>query len=105
MSKAWEQFARWRLAKTRWNCEPQDIPASEKAAFEQAWRRQRFLEQAIIQQARDLPLTDALLQRIDASLAELLTERVYRGRTSGSGASSCADGTAICAHQRTDALT
>ena len=46
MSKAWEQFARWRLAKTRWNCEPQNIPASEKAAFEQAWRRQYFLEQA-----------------------------------------------------------
>ncbi|MDU6685943.1 MAG: nitrogen fixation protein NifM [Enterobacteriaceae bacterium] len=79
MSKAWEQFARWRLAKTRWNCEPQNIPASEKAAFEQAWRRQYFLERAIIQQAHDLPLTDALLQRIDASLAELLTESAFTG--------------------------
>lgn len=65
MSTAREQFGRWRLAKSRWKCEPQEIPAGEKAAFEQAWRRQRFLEQTVVQQARDLSVTDDLLQRID----------------------------------------
>lgn len=77
MSRAWEQFARRRLAKTRWNCEPQDIPASENGAFEQAWRRQCSLEQAIVQQAHDLPITDTLLQSIDSSLAELLAESAF----------------------------
>lgn len=79
MSTAWEQFGRWRLAKSRWNCEPQEIPAGEKAAFEQAWRRQCFLEQSVVQQARDLPVTDDLLQRIGSSLAELLAESALSG--------------------------
>lgn len=79
MSTDWEQFGLRRLAKTRWKCEPQDIPAGEKAAFEQAWCRQRFLEQAIVEQARDLPVTDDLLQSIDSSLAELLAESALSG--------------------------
>lgn len=77
MSTAWEQFGLRRLAKTRWKCEPQDIPSSEKAAFDQAWSRQRFLEQAIVQQASGLQVTDTLLKSIDASLADLLNETAF----------------------------
>ena len=62
MSTAWEQFGRWRLAKSRWKCEPQEIPAGEKAAFEQAWRRQRNQEKFRRPEQR---LTHHLLLTVD----------------------------------------
>lgn len=72
MMHAWERFGQRRLALARWQCEPQAIPEGERQVFDQAWSRQQFMEQAIIDQARGLSLSPALLDTIGASLAEML---------------------------------
>lgn len=79
MSNAWEQFGQRRLALTRWQCEPQAIPEGEHEAFTQAWSRQRFMEQAIVDAAKGLSVTPALAQTIASSLAGLLDESGLTG--------------------------
>lgn len=74
MSSAWERFGQHRLARTRWQCDPQAIAEQERDAFNQAWTRQRFMEQAIVNQAQGLTVTPALLETISASLAPQLNE-------------------------------
>jgi len=74
MSAAWEQFGQRRLARTRWHCEPPAIAPADREAFNQAWSRQRFMEQAIITEAQGLTVTPALCETIAASLGTLLDE-------------------------------
>jgi peptidyl-prolyl cis-trans isomerase C len=74
MSHPWERFGQRRLALTRWQCEPQAIPPDEREAFNQAWSRQRFMEQAIVTQAQELIVTPALTDTLGTSLSGLLNE-------------------------------
>ncbi len=69
MTSAWEQFGQRRLALARWQCEPQAIPPDMHDAFEQAWARQRFMEQAIVNAAQGLTVSPALHDTIGASLS------------------------------------
>ncbi|SFT64700.1 peptidyl-prolyl cis-trans isomerase C [Kosakonia arachidis] len=70
----WQRFARRRLAISRWQCEPEHIPADQQTAFEEAFTRQCQLEQAVVDVAVGAPLPDSVLQSVATSLASLLDE-------------------------------
>ena len=67
--KAWERFGRLRLARSRWDCEPEALSAADAQAFEQAWQRQSRMEQAIVAQVQESDISAALQETIAASLA------------------------------------
>lgn len=69
----WQRFARRRLAITRWQCEPEQIPALQQAAFDAAFLRQCQLEQAVVDNARGDP-PDAMIESVAATLANWLEE-------------------------------
>jgi len=70
----WQRFARRRLAQTRWHCEPEQIPADQRWAFDDAFVRQCKLESAVANSAAQLPLADAVLQDVATSLASWLDD-------------------------------
>lgn len=76
MSEAWVRFGRWRLARTRWQCEPQALPRAERRRFLRQWRRQRYLERAVVEAAlaRAPTVADEVGAAVEASLAALLDE-------------------------------
>lgn len=51
----WQRFARRRLAVTRWQCEPEHIPADQQTAFDDAFARQCQLEEAVVEVAASAP--------------------------------------------------
>lgn len=71
---AWARFARQRLALSRWHCEPDALPAAQKAAFEAAWLRQQRLESAVVEAAGGENIPDAVHSAVAASLAPQLDE-------------------------------
>lgn len=74
---AWERFGRQRLARSRWNSEPAALNAADTQAFEQAWQRQRQMEQAIVAAVPQSEIPVALRENIAASLAVWLNERDF----------------------------
>ncbi|NJQ18419.1 nitrogen fixation protein NifM [Pantoea sp. LS15] len=70
----WQRFARRRLAVTRWQCEPEHIPADQQTAFDDAFARQCQLEQAVVEVTAGDPLPDSVLQSVATSLASWLDE-------------------------------
>lgn len=74
---AWARFARRRLALSRWCCEPDALPAAQKAAFEAAWVRQKRLETAVVEAAGGENIPDAVLSAVAASLAPQLDETPF----------------------------
>lgn len=70
----WQRFARRRLAVTRWQCEPEHIPADQQTAFDDTFARQCRLERAVAESASSAALPDAVLNTVATSLAEWLDE-------------------------------
>lgn len=70
----WQRFARRRLAMTRWQCEPGQIPDDQQAEFEAAFARQCKLEGAVVESAGSEPLAENVLHDVATSLASWLDE-------------------------------
>ena len=68
----WQRFARRRLAITRWQCEPEHIPADQQTAFDDAFARQCQLEKAVVEVAAGTSLPDSVLESVATSLASWL---------------------------------
>lgn len=70
----WQRFARQRLARSRWNCDPSSLDPADMPAFEQAWQRQCHMEQTIVSLVPESDIPPALLENIATSLAVWLDE-------------------------------
>ncbi|MGI3107879.1 nitrogen fixation protein NifM [Dickeya fangzhongdai] len=72
---AWQRFSRLRLAQTRWDCLPEQLPEPDRPRFERQLLRQLALEHAVVTAARrqSLAATGAQLQQVAQQLAEELT--------------------------------
>ncbi|MEG3131101.1 nitrogen fixation protein NifM [Pantoea cypripedii] len=74
MAELWERFSRQQLSQSRWQCQPESVPADQQAEFDRLWQRQRQLEYAVVRETGDDFIPETVIASVTMSLNTSLTQ-------------------------------
>jgi len=77
VAELWERFSRQQLSQSRWQCQPESVPASQLAEFDRLWQRQRQLEYAVVRETGDEIIPETVIASVTTSLNTPLSQQLF----------------------------